>query len=97
VTYVIDIDDTIFHSELTEAGKYRLIDADLDMISKINELFQDGHAVILYTGRHWNHLSQTKRDLERYGVDYTTLVMGKPVGDVYVDDKAMRPGEFLCQ
>lgn len=97
MTYVIDIDGTIFNSEIDERGEYRIKSADLDMITKINTLYQGGNSIILHTGRHWNHLERTRSDLERYGVDYTTLVMGKPVGDVYIDDRAMSPREFLCR
>ncbi len=93
--YVIDIDGTIFNSRLTAEGKYELESVNIPMVQKINALHEDGHEVILWTGRHWNHLDVTISQLWMSNVRYTTLVMGKPVADVYVDDLAMRPEEFL--
>lgn len=58
-------------------------------------MFDDGDEIILWTGRHWNHLEITQLQLWNANVKYTTLIMGKPVGDYYIDDKAVRPDEFL--
>jgi hydroxymethylpyrimidine pyrophosphatase-like HAD family hydrolase len=93
MTYCFDIDGTILYSELVN-GSYRLKGANLPLIEKINYLFSCQHEIILHTGRHWNHLGLTKNQLQLYGVHYTTLVMGKPVADFYIDDKALRPNEF---
>lgn len=93
--YVFDIDDTILFSEVDENGNYNLINANLDLIKVINVLYQDGHEIILWTGRHWNHLDITKKQLKKYCVCCTTLIMGKPVADFYVDDKSIKPEEFL--
>ena len=92
--YVIDIDGTIFDSVIDERGDYFVESAYEDIITKINTLYLDGHEIILHTGRHWNHLNDTILQLNRYKVNYTTLIMGKPVGDVYVDDRAVRPDEW---
>lgn len=94
MNYCIDIDDTILFSELKD-GKYYLKKPNLPLIEIINELFDAGHIIVLHTGRHWNHLELTKKQLLVHNVKYTTLVMGKPVADVYIDDKGMRPEEFI--
>lgn len=45
--------------------------------------------IIIHTARHWNHLTLTKEQLDRWGVRYDTLVMGKPPADIYIDDRAI--------
>lgn len=92
--YVIDIDDTILYSQIDENGQYELIGYNKKIVAKINKLYYSGHTIVLWTGRHWNHLTLTKKQLMKIGVRYTTLVMAKPTADFYVDDKALRPDEF---
>lgn len=93
--YVFDIDGTILESDIHEDGTYFVLKYNIEMIKKINSLYEKGNQIIIYTGRHWNHLINTKKDLDYIGLKYHTLIMGKPVADFYVDDKAMRPEEFL--
>jgi hydroxymethylpyrimidine pyrophosphatase-like HAD family hydrolase len=94
--FVVDIDDTLLYSYYNkEDGKYYLKGYNIDLITKINNLYRKGHEIILYTGRHWNHLELTKYQLNQCLVNYTTLIMGKPVGDYYIDDKAILPEDFL--
>ena len=91
----VDIDDTLFVSERIE-GEYVLKYADIAMIDRVNALHEEGHTIILWTGRHWNHLNVTKQQLDKYGVKYDSLVMAKPPVDVMVDDKAVTPEQFLA-
>jgi hydroxymethylpyrimidine pyrophosphatase-like HAD family hydrolase len=93
--FVIDIDNTILYSERLKNGKYKIKGENKKLILKIRKLFNDGHEIILYTARHWKLLKDTKKTLDLFLIPYTTLVMGKPVGDFYVDDKGMTPEIFL--
>lgn len=93
--FIFDIDDTILISTIEKDGSYKMIGENLKLIIKLNRLYDNGHQIILWTGRHWNHLATTQKQLFSAGVKYHTLVMGKPVVDFYVDDKAIRPDEFL--
>jgi len=93
--YVIDIDDTILFTTIKENGKYDLLSWNKKMVDKINKLYYCGHTVVLWTGRHWDKLMLTKKQLLKIGVRYHTLVMAKPTADIYIDDKAMRPEEFI--
>lgn len=45
--------------------------------------------IVVHTARHWDWLFFTKGQLDCWGVPYDTLVMGKPVADVYLDDRAI--------
>ena len=93
--YVVDIDDTLIFSRIDENGEYILGAYNYGLINIINDLYEKGHEIILHTGRHWNHLSLTKEQLEKGNILYTTLIMGKPVGDYYIDDKAIKPENFI--
>lgn len=91
-TYIIDIDDTILFSKY-ENGEYVYIESNKKVIDKINNLY-DYNIIVISTGRNWGHLLITIEQLKQAGVKYHTLVMGKPPG-IVVDDKALRPDEFL--
>lgn len=67
----------------------------IDRINKINELYSDGHTIILFTARHWNYLQSTLKQLLEWGVKYHTVAMGKPFADVYVDDRAIDDVDFF--
>lgn len=88
--YCFDIDNTIFYTD----KDYNIISLNDDIIKKINKLYRNGNVIIIYTGRHWNKLEMTVKQLSLYNIQYHSLIMGKPIADVYVDDKAMRPDEF---
>jgi hydroxymethylpyrimidine pyrophosphatase-like HAD family hydrolase len=94
MTYVVDIDDTLLFSRLEADGSYTLLSKNVKLIDVLNDLKKKDNNIILYTGRHWNHLNVTIEQLKDAGVNYDTLVMGKPVGDYYIDDKAWRPEQF---
>jgi len=93
--FLFDIDDTILFSDVDENGDYELKYENKKLIEKLNGLHDAGNQVILWTGRHWNHLEITQKQLLFAGVKYDTLIMGKPPVDYYVEDKALRPAEFL--
>ena len=94
--FVFDIDNTILYSEIDKDGNYKLKRWDPHIVNKINELYKKGdNEIILWTGRHWNHLQITIEQLDFIDLKYDTLICGKPVADYYIDDKALRPNEFL--
>ena len=104
-TFVIDIDGTICSQE--DSGSYDIAAPDMEMIRKINSLYTEGHKIILYTARGMNtcegniglvrerYSELTKEWLKDNRVCYDQLVFGKPPGDYYVDDKAMKLDEFI--
>ena len=95
--YGFDIDGTICTTDCdySEAKPY------LEVIAKINALFEEGHTIIVFTsrgyksGKDWYDF--TKKQLDQWGVKYHMLFLGKPAGDVYIDDKAMRDIDFFSQ
>jgi hydroxymethylpyrimidine pyrophosphatase-like HAD family hydrolase len=96
MTIVFDIDNTILYSEVDAKGNYHLEGFDIELRDKINYLHNKGHKIILWTGRHWNHLEITQKQLAEINLSYDTLIMGKPYAEkYYVDDKAILPKDFL--
>lgn len=93
----IDIDGTILYTLYHPKRKipYTVLSHNQKMVDKINDLYEKGNQIILHTARHWDKLDLTISQLKDINVKYTTLVMGKPVADFYVDDKAILPDDFV--
>jgi phosphoglycolate phosphatase-like HAD superfamily hydrolase len=103
-TYVFDIDGTICTQsapDYTNALPYE------KRIKKINELYDKGNEITLYTargmGRHKNNpllavqdfYEFTSKQLEEWGVRYHNLFLGKPNADFYIDDKGISDEDFF--
>jgi hypothetical protein len=56
----------------------------------VRQLRAQGHTIVVYTARSWGEYRMTSDWLTRHGFEYDGLVMGKPVADVWVDDRAVR-------
>jgi acid phosphatase class B len=91
---VVDIDDTIIFSR-RENGVYHIRQFNDALIYRLNEHYERGDEIICHTGRHWDHMRTTTQQLIASRLKYHALAMGKPPADVYIDDKAVRPDEFL--
>ena len=105
MVYVFDIDGTICINSNSEYEKSVPLQ---DRIDKINQIFDDGHTVIFQTargmGRSGNSAAYankafyefTKKQLDSWGVKYHSLFLGKPAGDVYVDDRGVTDEDFFA-
>jgi hypothetical protein len=94
-TICFDIDNVIC---LTKNSNYRKSLPIKSAIKKINELFNNGHKIILFTARFMGRTKQnkkqshklgynlTKKQLNSWGVKYNKLIMGKPSYDLIIDD-----------
>jgi dTDP-glucose 4,6-dehydratase len=89
----IDIDETI--ATTPEDRNYSLSEPIVENIKKANKYYDDGHVVIYWTARgsgsgiDWFNI--TKDQLDTWGVKYHELKLGKPVYDLFIDDKSMNP------
>ncbi|MFC2071649.1 hypothetical protein ACFLUU_02890 [Chloroflexota bacterium] len=94
--YCFDIDGTLCNDT---QGKYPEATPRMDVILKLNKLYDAGHTIIIHTARgattgaDWREL--TERQLKAWNVKYHRLVMGRPGADVYVDDKSIHVSEWL--
>ena len=99
MTYVVDIDGTI--CEISPGNDYSLAVPYPKRIKILNQLYDDGCTIIYFTargmGRHNNDAKKaidqfydlTEKQLADWGVKYHTLMLGKPAGDFYIDDKGI--------
>jgi hypothetical protein len=95
-TYIVDIDNTICH---TNGNDYYNSQPYIERIQKINKLYNSGHRIIYWTARgglsgiDWTEL--TKQQLESWGCHYHEIRMWKPSYDFWIDDKAINSEDFF--
>jgi len=102
--YVVDIDQTICTNKNL---KYKESTPYIERIEKLNRLYDQGHTMIYCTARgmgRYNNIAilaklhfyfLTRRQLKKWGVKYDKLLLGKPSGDIYIDDKGMNDEDFF--
>lgn len=85
---IIDLDGTICTEEKTFS---RSMAIPLPGAAEtINKLFSEGHIIIIYSARSWLEYEMTVEWLKKYNIFYHQLILGKPIGDVWIDDRAWR-------
>lgn len=85
---VIDIDGTIC-DELPTFEK-SMAKPKSGAIECINKLYDKGAFIIFYTARGWAEFKMTENWLKSHGFRYHTLICGKPVYDLWIDDRAIQ-------
>lgn len=97
MVYYIDIDDTI--CTLSGSMQYETAKPIQRAIDKVNKLYSEGHQIIFWTARgtksgiDWRQL--TEHQLKSWGVQYHELKFGKPVYDLFIDDKNINSHDWL--
>jgi uncharacterized HAD superfamily protein len=87
-TIMIDLDGVICTEERT--FERPLAEPLAGAREALAQLRAAGHTVIIYTARNWPEYRVTKKWLDDHGFVYDGLHMGKPVADVWIDDRAIR-------
>lgn len=88
MTIVIDIDGTV--AQKVENWDYANCEAIEGAVEKVNALHDRGAFIIFHTARPKKDYTVTVTWLIKKGFKFHQLVMDKPLGDVYIDDKALR-------
>lgn len=95
--YCFDLDGTLCES--VSDGDYTKAKPLTKAIDKVNELFDAGNEILIFTGRgsssgkDWT--VQTKEQLEKWKLKHHKLIMNvKPTYDVVIDDKAINAEEW---
>jgi capsule biosynthesis phosphatase len=106
---VFDIDNTLCGSP-KKGESYLDVEPYLDMVAKLREYKEDGFYIILNTARNMRtyqaNLGQINANtgkilfkwLEKHDIPFDEIYFGKPWcghNGFYVDDKSIRPDEFL--
>lgn len=87
--YAVDLDGTL-SEEMNNWREYKDAPPIPDNIAKINELFENGNKIIIYTARHQEDLDVTMKWLKDNGVKFHKLVCGKLRADFYIDENSLR-------
>ncbi len=96
MVYLVDIDNTICKTEGTDY--LNSVPVPL-VINKINDLYEQGHTIKIFTGRgsrsgkNWRAF--TEQQLKSWGVKYNELIFGKPHCDIILDDKAIEIRKWI--
>ena len=97
-----DLDNTLV-SYPTVVGDYSTVKPINKNITLLKSLKKDGHEIIIYTARrmktHNGNVGKVIKDiagvtidtLEKFNIDYDELIFGKPIADIYIDDRAINP------
>jgi histidinol phosphatase-like enzyme len=97
VIVFVDIDETI--CKTPESRDYRDSQPIKENIKKINLLYEQGHTVIYWTARgsgtglDWRDV--TEKQFEDWGVKCHELRLGKPVYDIFIDDRNVNAETFF--
>lgn len=103
-TYIFDLDGTICTNT---NGEYQSAKPFIERIKYINRLFDIGNKIIIHTARgmgtfngnaelaNKEYYEFTKTQLENWGLKYNNLILGKPSGDYYIDDKGCWSEDFF--
>lgn len=101
---VFDLDDTICVHENRDYPNAKPI---MSVIEKMRRLKREGWEIYIYSARGQvsckgdiDLIEKRNRDivqawLDRHGVPYDKLIFGKPLADLYVDDKGISLADFL--
>ncbi len=94
---VFDIDNTI---ATTDGTNYNLSKPIKSKIKKINQLYKNGHIIKIFTARYMGkhngnvklinkkYYKKTFNQMKNWGLNFHQLIMGKPIFDLFIDDKA---------
>jgi len=85
---VIDLDGTLCTEELTFSRC--LADPLVGAVEAMRLLKASGATLIIYSARTWAEYEMTTAWLGKHGIPYDQLVLGKPIGDYWIDDRAIR-------
>ena len=97
-----DLDNTLV-TYPTIPNDYTSVKPIKRMIDQLNQFKSDGHEIIIYTARrmltHSSNVGKVLKDiamitfntLEKFNIYYDEIIFGKPIADIYIDDRAINP------
>jgi len=97
----IDLDGTICESR-RNGERYEDVKPIPGAVSALQKLKREGHTIIIHSSRHMDTCNNNIGKIvaiqapiitewcKRNQIYYDELVLGKPLADLYIDDKAMR-------
>ncbi len=104
MNYVFDLDGTLCTNK---DNNYVHATPLIKRIEHVNKLYDEGNTIIIYTARGMastnnnqifainKYFTLTEKQLKDWGVKYHHLILGKPSGDFYIDDKGIKDYDFF--
>ena len=101
---VTDVDDTIL---FTENRDYENSRPNVPVVEGLRKLKDKGWKIILMSARGMGRsngdislvreevIAEIEKFVEKYDIPCHEIVLGKPWASYYIDDKAIRPDEFV--
>ena len=85
---IIDLDGTI----CSEEKQFSRSLAKLKEGAKesLEQLRDKGYKIIIYSARTWAEYEMTENWLKQHKIPYDQIILGKPQGDYWIDDRAIR-------
>lgn len=88
----VDLDSTLAYGTWTPDQKRSVVGDPIEAnIAKLEELVALGYTPYIYTSRHWGDLEMIQAWIVHHAipVDPKHVICGKPLGDIYIDDKGV--------
>ncbi len=85
---IIDLDGTICTEEKTYSRSLAIVKKRAK--EAIQKLFDEGNTIIIYSSRSWMEYEMTYYWLKNNNIPFHQLVLGKPIGDIWIDDRALQ-------
>ena len=85
---IIDLDGTICSEEKTFSRALAI--PKKGAAETIKKLKNKGYNIIIYTARSWTEYEITKNWLNKNKINFDELFMGKPIGEYWIDDRAIK-------
>ena len=85
---IIDLDGTICSEEKQfSRALAKIKDGAKESLEKLRD---KGYKIIIYSARTWAEYEMTENWLKTNKVPYDQIILGKPQGDYWIDDRAIR-------
>ena len=97
----IDIDETICNTpgDKNKARDYSKSFPIIKNIKKANNLFDKGNTIVYWTARGTRSgicwFEETYKQLQKWGVKFHELRMGKPAYDLFICDKTLNTDDWI--
>ena len=93
---LVDFDNTLTEDNVQYWNGERP-EPDDEVVDAVMEQYHRGKTVIVWTARPWSEASSIAAHLTEWGLPYHGIRCEKGSGDLYVDDKSIRPAPFAEQ
>lgn len=94
-TLNVDFDHTITERSTDEYLPPREQSPNPEVVDKLLEAYYSGKTIIVWTARPWSDAAELVGMLTMWDVPFHGIMMAKGGSDMYCDDKAVRPDEFV--